>query len=103
MKEKIIEAAGKTWKYLAENGSTEIASLGKTLKIKSELAFQALGWLAREDKINYTENSKKTYVSLIDSEVQAFKNVIAGMQESKPGNNGAKRSSTNRLKSLEKF
>ena len=103
MKEKIIEAAGKTWKYLAENGPANICETGKSLKIKDERVYQALGWLAREDKINYSETNKKIYVSLIDSEIQAFKNVLASMKESKSGNNGTKRASSNRLKAIEKY
>ena len=52
MKEKVIEAAGKTWRYLGQNGQTNVAQLGRAIKEKDEVVLQALGWLAREDKIN---------------------------------------------------
>ena len=32
MKEKVIETAGKTWRYLGQNGETNVAQLGKALK-----------------------------------------------------------------------
>ena len=74
MKQKIIETAGKTWKTLGELGETKIDQLPKTLKEDGSVVYQALGWLAREDKINYTVKNNKTFVSLVASELQAFKN-----------------------------
>ena len=52
MKEKVIEIAGKTWRYLGQNGETNVSKLGKALQEKDAIVLQALGWLAREDKIN---------------------------------------------------
>jgi hypothetical protein len=76
MKDKIIEAAGKTWKALGENGETAIPELTKIIKEKDEIALQAIGWLAREDKINYSTKNNKTFISLVESELQAFKRFI---------------------------
>ena len=76
MKEKIIEAAGKTWKTLAEQGDIPVVQLPKILKEDESVAYQALGWLAREDKIRYTIKNSKMFVSLIESELRAFKNTL---------------------------
>ena len=76
MKEKVIEAAGRTWKTLAENGETNLAQLPKSIKEDETVVYQALGWLAREDKINYSTRNNKVFVSLVESELQAFKNIL---------------------------
>ena len=51
MKDKVIEAAGKTWRFLGQNGEINVAQLPKVLKEKDTVIYQALGWLAREDKL----------------------------------------------------
>jgi hypothetical protein len=81
MKEKIIETAGKTWRYLGQHGQTNVSQLSKGLKEKDEVVLQALGWLAREDKIDYTTKNRRTFVSLVETELRAFNNVIYNMNE----------------------
>ena len=81
MKDKIIEAAGKTWRFLGQNGQTNVSQLAKSLKEKDEVVLQALGWLAREDKINYTVKNRRTFVSLVESELRAFNTVVYNMNE----------------------
>jgi len=76
MKEKIIEIAGKVWRFLGQNGQTNVSHLAKSLKEKDEVVFQALGWLAREDKIHYTIKNRRTFVALVDSELRAFNSVV---------------------------
>ena len=68
MKEKIGETAGIIWKILKSKGEVNISQLPKILKEKSEIVYQALGWLAREDKINYSTKNRRNYVSLAESE-----------------------------------
>ncbi len=80
MKEKIIEAAGKTWRTLGEKGELNITQLPKVLKEDEAVVYQALGWLAREDKINYTVKNKQTSVSLVEAEARAFKNILKPSQ-----------------------
>jgi hypothetical protein len=79
MKDKVIEAAGKTWRFLGQNGEVSVSKLPKELKENEPLVFQALGWLAREDKINYSIKNRRTFVSLVDSEVQAFNSLMYNM------------------------
>ena len=72
MKDKVIEAAGKTWRFLGQNGETSVGALSKSMQEKPEVIMQAVGWLAREDKINYSVKNRRTFVSLVDHEIRAF-------------------------------
>ena len=81
MKERIIEAAGKTWRFLGQNGQTNVSQLAKALKEKDEVVLQALGWLAREDKINYTVKNRRIFVSLVEGELHAFNSLVYNMNE----------------------
>jgi len=76
MKNKIGEMAAKVWKTLGEKEDVEISKLPQILKEKGEIVYQALGWLAREDKINYHSKEKKTFVSLSYDEGEIFKNSL---------------------------
>ena len=81
MKEQVIETAGKIWRFLGQNGQTNVSQLAKSLKDKNEVVLQALGWLAREDKINYTVKNRRTFVSLVEEELCAFNSVIYNIDE----------------------
>ena len=84
MKEKVIEVAGKTWRFLGQNGQSNVSQLAKSLKEKNEVVLQAIGWLAREDKINYTIKNRRTFVSLVESELHAFNSVVYHIKEQAP-------------------
>ena len=79
MKDKVIEIAGKTWRFLGQNGETNVSQLPRLLRENDTVVLQALGWLAREDKINYTTRSRRTFVSLVEREVGAFNDLIYKM------------------------
>ena len=68
MKDKIGQTAGQIWKILKKKGEVNAAQLPKLVNEKSALVYQALGWLAREDKIEYQTKAAKTFVSLAESE-----------------------------------
>ena len=76
MKIKIGEIAGKIWKILGEKEDVEILRLPQILKEKGEIVYQALGWLAREDKINYHKKGGKTFVSLSYDEREIYRNSL---------------------------
>ncbi len=73
MKDRIGEIAGKIWTILGEKQNIDISKLPKILKEKGEIVYQALGWLTREDKIDYHTKEKKTSVSLSHEEQEIFK------------------------------
>ena len=76
-KEMVQEAAGKVWQVLAKKEKVNLAELPKLLKEKMHIAFQALGWLAREDKVVYSEKDRKNYVSLTEAEQETARQVGA--------------------------
>ncbi len=89
MKNKIGDIAGKIWKILGEKEDVEISKLPQILKEKGEIVYQALGWLAREDKINYHSKGGKSFVSLSYDEREIFRNSLRtslgrNLQENSP-------------------
>ena len=60
---QIGETAGAIWKTLANNGPQTISRLVKEIDAPRDVVMQALGWLAREDKIEI-EDSKARTISL---------------------------------------
>lgn len=70
MKEKVGETAGAIWRYLNDQERVAITKLPKALQVKQTIAYQALGWLAREDKIEYQTEGNVTYIRLASTEVR---------------------------------
>ena len=61
-----------TWAGLMWNALNEVETLGlkqvkKTTKLKDKELYAAIGWLAREGKLNIVENveEKELYLSLV--------------------------------------
>lgn len=61
---QIGEMAGLVWKTLDEQGALSLAKLVKNIDAPRDTIMQALGWLAREDKITIEETSRGKIVSL---------------------------------------
>ncbi len=68
MKEKVGETAGQIWDLLKKKGEVNMAEVPRLLKEKSTVVYQAVGWLARENKIEYRTAATKTFISLAESE-----------------------------------
>ncbi len=49
---EIGEDAGRIYDYLRQNGESTLAALKKSLKMSNDSAAYALGWLAREGRID---------------------------------------------------
>jgi hypothetical protein len=66
MKEAIGKNAGKVWDCLEKSGKPiTLTTLKKQLKGTPESQmYTALGWLAREDKIDIYKDKRATYVRL---------------------------------------
>ena len=56
---QIGEIGGAVWHLLADHGPTSVAKLVRELDLPRDLVMQALGWLAREDKIVVDESRAK--------------------------------------------
>jgi hypothetical protein len=65
MKEQIGETAGKVWQALLEHGELDLTRLAKLVQENEKAIHQALGWLAREDKIEIHLKGNKTTISLV--------------------------------------
>jgi hypothetical protein len=61
---EIGDTAGDVWNTLANNGPMSLAKLVKAVGQPRDLVMQALGWLAREDKIWIEEQKRSRIVSL---------------------------------------
>lgn len=62
--QQIGETAGDVWKVLDRQGPVTIARLVKELEAPRDLVMQALGWLAREEKIGIEEESRSKVIYL---------------------------------------
>lgn len=64
MKNDIGHTAGEIWILLQERDELSVSQVPKLIDQKSPIVYQALGWLAREDKIKYENKGRQTLVSL---------------------------------------
>lgn len=60
----IGETAGSIWHTLEENGPLTVTKLVKSVDAPRDVVMQALGWLAREDKIDVRETNRSKIVAL---------------------------------------
>lgn len=65
MMQEIGESAGVVWNYLKENHGATAEQIAKSSKIKNGLLFMAIGWLAREGKIEFENGSGQHKIKLI--------------------------------------
>ena len=64
MDERIGNIAGQIWKYLIDNGQSSTIKIKSALEISNSMMYLALGWLAREGKLDVVENQNTIKVSL---------------------------------------
>ena len=76
MKTQIGEMAGRVWKTLGEKEEVVVSKLPQILKEKGEIVYQALGWLAKEDKVDFHKKEGRIFVSLSSKEREIFKNSL---------------------------
>jgi hypothetical protein len=62
--EQIGFVAGDVWVYLTDNGQSSLATLKKAMNTTPELLCAAVGWLAREDKLDFEISGKMVKVTL---------------------------------------
>ena len=64
IKIKVGETAGKIWQELSTDGPQTLTQLKKKVNGSGELVNFALGWLAREDKVEIIPEKKTFRVQL---------------------------------------
>ena len=69
--ERIGQAAGSIWQRLHSKGCTGIsfADLKKVPGYTPDEALAGVGWLAREGKLSFKSDGKKTVVTLVEEEI----------------------------------
>lgn len=64
IQEQIIESAGQIYNYLSNKGEVSINKMKKDLSLNENFTEMGLGWLSREDKLEYTQKAKSVTVKL---------------------------------------
>jgi winged helix-turn-helix protein DUF2582 len=62
--QEIGETAGKVWQALSKNGSMSVAKLVDRVGGNRDVLMQAIGWLAREDKLEISETKRGKTLAL---------------------------------------
>jgi hypothetical protein len=64
MIEEIGTAAGEIWDLLNEKSELSISGVVSEINASQSIAYMALGWLAREDKLEFVKKSRGVFVRL---------------------------------------
>lgn len=64
VQDRIGISAGEIYNYLNSNGETSFSKMKKELDLKGNFAELGLGWLAREDKIEFSKKGASVNVRL---------------------------------------
>ena len=62
--EQIGQTAGAVWRSLSDHGPMSLAKLVDRVGGNRDLIMQAVGWLAREDKVEINETKRGRVVAL---------------------------------------
>jgi hypothetical protein len=62
--EVIGETAGAVWRALVDHGPMSLTRLLKAVDAPRDVVLQAIGWLAREDKITFESNGRARVIVL---------------------------------------
>ncbi len=62
--DQIGETAGIVWHMLDENGPMSFNKLAKSMDVPRDVVMQAIGWLAREEKVEIEETSRGRMIRL---------------------------------------
>jgi Winged helix-turn-helix domain (DUF2582) len=60
----IGETAGLVWSFLRSNGDTSLSALEKGIEAPKAVISMAVGWLAREGKIELKDDKRAVRISL---------------------------------------
>ncbi|MBQ6516879.1 winged helix-turn-helix domain-containing protein [bacterium] len=61
---QIGEAAGQIYNYLYDNGEVSLSKMKKELDLSGNFTELGLGWLSREDKIDFSQKAKSVMIKL---------------------------------------
>jgi hypothetical protein len=58
--------AGEVWSYLRDNGKSSVSAIEKAVDAPRAVVSMAIGWLAREGKLQLVEDERSTQVILLE-------------------------------------
>ena len=61
---QVGETAGAVWHLLDEHGPLSLGKIAKKIKMPRDIVMQAIGWLAREGKVDIQETKRGRIVIL---------------------------------------
>lgn len=61
---EIGHVAGDVWGVLARSGPLTLAAIKKDVKAPGDIVAAAIGWLAREDKLEFSSNGRTVKIGL---------------------------------------
>ncbi|MFB6145946.1 MAG: winged helix-turn-helix domain-containing protein [Candidatus Nanohaloarchaea archaeon] len=64
MQDRIGELAGYVWRYLEDEGESSVSSIVDAVDAPRSKVHMAIGWLAREDKLEFNSEGRGSTVSL---------------------------------------
>lgn len=63
--DQIGETAGKVWHTLLQHGELTMTKLAKEVDAPRDRVMQAVGWLARENKVRVEDQTRRKIISLV--------------------------------------
>ena len=60
----IGEAAGEIWRILKDGENMSLSAVTRRVKQPQSVAYMGIGWLAREDKLVFTETKRGMTISI---------------------------------------
>ena len=61
---EIGHVAGEVWGLLSRDGGQTVAAIKKSINAPSDAVLAAIGWLAREDKLEFSMHGRSVKISL---------------------------------------
>jgi hypothetical protein len=62
--ESIGNVAGQVWQLLDSQGAQSVPTIKKAISAPDDIILAAIGWLAREDKLNFSKSDRSLTISL---------------------------------------
>ena len=59
----IGETAGEIWRILKDEENMSVSAIVRSVKQPQSVAYMGIGWLAREDKLIFTETNRGMSIS----------------------------------------
>ena len=83
MLENIGSVAGTVWRYLEENSEATVTKLTRELGENERTVLMAIGWLAREGKLDFEKRKQGTYITLKNTTIRRSSGIDFGRRTDK--------------------